>query len=362
MHGPPTVSSMKTCIFDNGTPSTFSECENKIKIKDHYGDKDDTTSTFLRTIHDHQIAPSVEDKLFLEIMDQNLFQDDSNSWVAPLPFRHPRRKLPDNRGYAIKRFASLEQNFQKKPVMKKHFFEFMQRLFDNHHAELAPPLEAGKEQWYLPTFGVYHPQKPSQIRVVFDSSAQYDSVSLNDILLQGPDLNNSLLGVLMRSRTGPIGVLADIEQMFQCFVQQDFRDMLRFLWYHDNHPDNEVVEYRMRVHIFGNSPSPPIAIYGLRRAAKEMEPFNSTKTTQLVERHFYMDDALLSFTSESEATKTAEQLQKVLATSNLRLHKIASNIVDVINHFPIEDRAKDIKDLDLFADDLLVQRSLSGTL
>ncbi|KAK7910443.1 hypothetical protein WMY93_015127 [Mugilogobius chulae] len=349
---------MKTSISDNGRPTTFLECENKIKVRDLYGESD-TSSAFLRTIHDHQIAPSIEDQRFLEIMDKSFYQDDSNSWVAPLPFRHPRRKLPNNREYAEKRFASLERNLQKKPEMKQHFFEFMQKLFDNHHAELAPPLEEGKERWYLPTFGVYHPQKPSQIRVVFDSSAQWDGVSLNDVLLQGPDLNNSLLGVLMRFRTGPIGVLADIEQMFHCFVvREDCRDVLRFLWYRDNLPDNEVVEYRMRVHIFGNSPFPAIAIYGLRRAAKELERDYSSHTTQLVESHFYMDDALLSFTSETEATETVEQLQEMLAISNLRLHKIASNCVNVINHFPAEDRAKDIKDLDLFADDLPVQRSL----
>lgn len=93
---------------------------------------------------------------------------DSN---APLPFRHPRRKLPNNRESVEKPFASLECNLQKKPEMKRHFFAFMQRLFNNHHAELAPPLKEEKERWYLPTFGVYHPQKPSQICVVFDSSA-----------------------------------------------------------------------------------------------------------------------------------------------------------------------------------------------
>lgn len=331
MHGPPTVSSMKTCISDNGRPTTFLECQNKIKVRELYGETLDTSSAFSRTIHDHQIAPSIEDQRFLEIMEKSFFQDDSNSWVAPLPFRQPRRKLPDNRAYAEKRFASLERNLQKKPEMKKHFFEFMQKLFDNHHAELAPPLE-GKERWYLPTFGVYHPQKPSQIRVVFDSSAQCDRISLNDVLLQGPDLNNSLLGVQMRFRTEPIRVLADIEQMFHCFVvREDCRDMLRFLWYRNNQPGTEVVEYRMRVHIFGNSPSPAIAIYGLRKAAKEMEPVYNSKITDLVERYFYMDDALLSFTSETEATKTVEQLQEMLAISNLRLHKIASNSVDVID-------------------------------
>ena len=50
--------------------------------------------------------------------------------------------------------------------------------------------------WYLPHFGVYHPKKLTQIRVIFHSSGEYEGVSLNGELLSGPDLMNSLLGVL----------------------------------------------------------------------------------------------------------------------------------------------------------------------
>lgn len=76
----------------------------------------------------------------------------------------------------------------------------MQKLFNNNQAELAPPLKSGEECWYLPTFGVYHPQKPGKICIVFDSSAKFHDVALNDTLLSGPDLNNTLLGVLLRFR------------------------------------------------------------------------------------------------------------------------------------------------------------------
>ena len=65
---------------------------------------------------------------------------------------------------------------------------------------------------------------------------------------------------------------ADIQHMFHCFiVREDHRDFLRFLWFHNNDPDSDIVDYRMCVHVFGNSPSPAVAIYGLRRAAKEEE-------------------------------------------------------------------------------------------
>ncbi|KAM9771204.1 uncharacterized protein ACBT44_004535 [Syngnathus typhle] len=121
-------------------------------------------------------------------------------------------------------------------------------------------------------FGVYHPRKPGQIRVVFDSSAQSNGLSLNNVLLTGPDLNNSLIGVLIRFRREKIAVTADIEQMFHCFVvREDHRDYLRFLWFRENDPSKDIVEYRMRVHVFGNSSSPAVATYCLRRAAQQGE-------------------------------------------------------------------------------------------
>lgn len=81
--------------------------------------------------------------------------------------------------------------------------------------------------WYLPLFGVYHPKKPNKIRVVFDSSAPYEGVSLNSVLLTGPDLNNSLLGVLMRFLKEPVAIIADIQHMFHCFlVREDHKDYI----------------------------------------------------------------------------------------------------------------------------------------
>ena len=50
--------------------------------------------------------------------------------------------------------------------------------------------------------------------MVFDCAAMFRGTSLNDQLLQGPDLNNNLVGVLMRFCEEPVTVIADIESMF----------------------------------------------------------------------------------------------------------------------------------------------------
>jgi len=52
--------------------------------------------------------------------------------------------------------------------MKKDFVAFMERLLQNDHAEIARSVGSNEQCWYLPSFTVYHPKKPSQIRVVFD--------------------------------------------------------------------------------------------------------------------------------------------------------------------------------------------------
>ena len=67
---------------------------------------------------------------------------------------------------------------------------------------------------YVPHTGVYHPRKKDQIRVVFDCSAQFDGVSLNDFLLQGPDQMNTLLGILCRFRQERVALMTDIKSMF----------------------------------------------------------------------------------------------------------------------------------------------------
>ena len=140
-------------------------------------------------------------------------------------------------------------------------------MLDNGHAEKAPNLRDDEEFWFLPIFAVYHPRKPGQARVVFDSSAQFRGSSLNEVLLTRPDLTDSLLGVLLRFRQGPVEVVADVQQMFHYFyVNREHRNYLRFLWHDDNDLAKQLIHYRMCVHVFGNSPSPAVATYGLRKA------------------------------------------------------------------------------------------------
>jgi len=54
-------------------------------------------------------------------------------------------------------------------------------------------------------------------------------------------------------------------------VKKEHRDFLRLLWYKNNDPTAEIIEFRMKVHIFGNSSSPAVASHGLRKTVEVEE-------------------------------------------------------------------------------------------
>lgn len=134
---------------------------------------------------------------------------------------------------------------------------------------------------------------------------------------------------------------------------------MRFLWHRDNDPDKELVEYRMCKHVFGNSLSPAIATYGLRKAVS-VYPTTSEEVVNFVNKNFYVDDGLVSTTTPEKAVEIMKKTQAVLLTGgNLRLHKVSFNNKDVVNAFPPEERTLDLENMDLSViDDVPLQRSL----
>ena len=360
-HQPADVSLCKRHILPNGQPSNLEPCPNALIVKqpaeyncNGYFDDGLTKNVFVHTENDDKPGMSVEDRKFVEIMEKN----NAGNWTAPLPFRRKVITLPESCREAYKRLKSTRKTLDWNPIIKQHYFAFMKNLIDKGHTEPVPAQDPTllKPCWYLPHFGIYHPQKPDKICVVFDSAAENGGISLN---LSGPDLANSLLGVLLCFRKYSTAFMADIEQMFYSFVVPEYhRDFLQFLWYSNNDPDGAIVEHRMKVHIFGNTSSPAIATFGLRKTAEVGEPEFGSDAREFVDNDIYVDDGLKSTANSRQAIDLLQHTQTMLATGNLHLHKISSNDPKVMDAFPPGDRAADLCDLNLNHVNAPVQRLL----
>ncbi|KAK3741782.1 hypothetical protein QZH41_001556 [Actinostola sp. cb2023] len=163
--------------------------------------------------------------------------------------------------------------------------DFMDNLLSKNHARKlsSEDLAQTAEAWYLPHHPVFHPQKPGKVRVVFDCSAKYRGSSLNDQLLQGPDLTNTLIGVLTRFRQEQVAFMSDIEAMFyQVRVRPSDCKYLRFLWWPDGNMEREPQEYQMSVHLFGGASSPSCANYALKKTAEDNKDYFDHETVQTV--------------------------------------------------------------------------------
>lgn len=129
----------------------------------------------------------------------------------------------------------------------------MSDIISRGDAEKVPEEEIeNSPAWYIPHHRVYHPHKPGKIQVVFDCSAKFQETCLSDHLLTGPDLTNTLVGVLCRFRKGLVAVMCEIERMFHQFhVKVEDQDYLRFPWWESGNLESKPSTYRMKVHLFG---------------------------------------------------------------------------------------------------------------
>ena len=266
--------------------------------------------------------------------------------------------LPDNKPLAEIRLKCLKSKLCKDPDMHQKYTQQMEDYIQKGYASHADEQSAEGRTWYLPHHGVTSAAKPGKVRVVFDAAAKYRGTSLNDNLVQGPDLVNSLVGVLIRFRQEPVALVGDIEAMFhQVKVSDPDRDALRFLWWKHGNLDGPVEVYRMNSHVFGAKSSPSCAAYALKKTAADQQGNYEPSLIKAVNRNFYVDDLLTSTTSVSEAVNLVTGLRSLLHKGGFKLKKWASNSRDVLAAVPEAERAPALISLDLH-DDLSNDRAL----
>ena len=200
--------------------------------------------------------------------------------------------------------------------------------------------------WYLPHHPVLNPRKPGKVRAVFDAASTFAGTSLNEELLQGPDLINNLVGVLVRFRQDPFALITDIESMFhQVRVIPEDTDALQFLWTDGDLQKPE--EYKMLVHIFGAKSSPCCANRALQETANDNEAKYSKLVADVVQRNFYVDNLLKSTTTVEQAIDLSLKLisllqeelyfQGCIANATTHGHFISQNYF--LHIIPYDDRS-----------------------
>jgi len=285
-------------------------------------------------------AMSQDDRKVLDVWARDM-KFVNGHFQLPIPWKEDAT-IPNNYSAAAARLASLLKSLKRKGLMKRYNDEIV-KLLDKGYAE--PVNEDGfctpRDIWYLPHHPVITDKKPDKLRIVFDCAAKFKGESLNDKCLQGPDLNNKLLHVLLRFRQHEYAFTADIESMYyQVKIPVEQRDILRFLWLDNN---GNICQYRMTGHVFGGVWCASSTCYALRQSLVSKDVDKNISDTIL--RSFYVDDCLKSVEERSDVICIIDGTKKVLGDSGFNLTKFMVNDNDLLQHIPLEHRAVQAKDL-----------------
>ena len=161
---------------------------------------------FNECLADDRKMMSLEDRKALSVYEESAFVVNHHYQITT-PWRRQKPCLPNNRTMAEHRLKQLRRRFVRDPDHRKKYSKFIKDLQARNYAEKIPGEQSDSEHgvvWYLPHHSVTHPKKPDKVRVVFDCAAKYHGTSLNENALQGPDLTNSLIGVLLRFHQEPL--------------------------------------------------------------------------------------------------------------------------------------------------------------
>ncbi|XP_058449050.1 uncharacterized protein LOC131429011 [Malaya genurostris] len=269
---------------------------------------------------------SDEDKRAQRILEETTVRKGVR-FESGLLWRYDRVEFPDSYQMALRRLECLERKMIREPQLKDNLHLQMKEYQLKGYAHRATQAELAnvdmRRVWYLPIGAVTNPMKPGKVRIIWDAAAKVDGISLNSMLLKGPDQLVSLPAILSRFRQFKVAVSADIQEMFhQISIRPDDRHSQRFLWRSDPSCAPEV--FLMDVATFGSSCSPATAQYVKNKNAEAFAEKYPRAVNAVIQNH-YVDDLLDSFESEEEASRVAEEIRTIHRCGGFNLRNWLSN-------------------------------------
>lgn len=264
-----------------------------------------------------------EEELCRQIFNETVTRSVDGRYIVTMPIMENPPKLGNSLRAAMARQFSNERRFRKDPILKEKYVKDIQQFIDMDHIELVPANEINRDEsevYYIP----HHAANSSKFRVVFDGSVKSSSgVALNDILLNGPRLQDDLVVILMRFRTFRVALTTDITKMYrQVMVPENQRDLLRIVWRaNENEP---MKHYRMKRQTYGLKSSAYCCVEALCRCAHDYAneyPLASGAVLQ----SFHVDDGTLGADNDAEAEELYRQLNLMLNKGGFPLAKWATN-------------------------------------
>ncbi|XP_058810607.1 uncharacterized protein LOC131675591 [Phymastichus coffea] len=275
-------------------------------------------------------------------------RDSSGRYIVRLPFRDSKFDLGNSKSQGLKRFDSLQAKFAKNPSLKIEYSKVMDEYISLGHMTLC---EDNQDGYFLPHHAVVkESSETTKVRVVFDASSKTSTgISLNDTLIVGPTIQNTIFEQVLRFRTHSFVITTDIEKMYrQILIHPDDRKYQRILWYHKG----EVKTFQLNTVTFGVAAAPFLAIRTIQQLARD-EARDFPRASKLLFRDFYVDDFISGLNTLEELLAIRDEMITLLRRGGFIIRKWASNHLSALNTID-----KKVFDLDCVVREDPIQKTL----
>lgn len=265
------------------------------------------------------------EKHFCETANRNA----DGRFVVVMPLKQVPSKLGNSFEQALRRFLALEKRLMANVTLRQMYLNFMHEYETLGHMS---PVNETKDvfRYYLPHHGVLRENAvTTKLRVVFDGSAMTDiGISLNDIQMIGPSIQDDLISIILRFRKHAIVISADIEKMYrQVQIQPTQRPLQTILWRRD--PSLPIQKYELNTVTYGTKSAPYLAIRSLFELAVINEKSNPV-VSNVIKHYFHIDDLLTGADTIEEARTLGTEIAKILNDGCFHLYKWRSNNVHIV--------------------------------
>ena len=135
-------------------------------------------------------------------------------------FKSSIKQLGISMDTARRRFFYLEKQFLKDANLQKMYSDFMDEYIRLGHMKPVSYDSLNSSHYVIPHHPVLRPQSTStKLRVVFDASRRKSTnISLNDLLMVGPTIQQELIITLLSFCLNKLALSADICKMYRQFL------------------------------------------------------------------------------------------------------------------------------------------------
>ncbi|XP_036150809.1 uncharacterized protein LOC118648578 [Monomorium pharaonis] len=279
--------------------------------------------------------PHLSDPFTIEEMEcehhftQNVTRNPEGRIVVKLPIKDNKvNSISDTRAIALRRFYKIERKLDFRPILKRDYAQFMHEYVQLGHMtpiETEEPANTELPVFYLPHHCVIKPDSSStKLRVVFDGSCKGPTgISLNNALRVGPVIQQDLISILLRFRTLPFVITADIIKMYRQVLIDPSQTQLQRIFWRDNSSDPLQI-FELKTVTYGTSSASYLATRALKYLA-DLYKNDYPLASQCMLRDFYVDDVLTGGTSIDECIRLRDELIQLLGKGGFHLAKWASN-------------------------------------